>query len=265
MSTTDPTTLRRPPPEFRRATVTNAEQRSPRLIRVRLEGPELVGLDPPEPAASVRLLLPRGGHGSVLDLPTWNGNEFLYDDGTRPPIRTLTPLHTDPGAGSLDLDVVLHGQGALSDWARARPVGDEVAISGPGRGSSPDPTAPRFVLVGDESAMPAIGQILEHLPASAEVDVVIEISHVDARVELPRQAGTTATWVELAPGEAPGSAMISAFAAIELGDDVQIWASGEAAAMQQLRALVHNERGVSRKQTMIRGYWKHGRVGAGTT
>ncbi len=243
---------------------TDVEDLSPRLVRIRLEGEELAGMDMPEPAASVRLLLPRGGPGSALEMPTWNGNEFRFDDGSRPPIRTLTPLRTDPKAGTLEVEVVLHGRGALSDWAKARPVGDEIAVSGPGRGTSPDLTAAAFVLAGDESAMPAIGQILEVLPASAKVDVVIEIARSDAQIALPHRPDAKVTWCELAPGDAPGAAMLAAVAAIELADGVQVWASGEAAAVQQLRTLVLNERGVPRKDAIIRGYWKHGRDGAGT-
>ena len=112
--------LRRSPPEFRRAKVTAVEDRGPRLLSIRLEGEGLVGIEVPEPAASIRLLLPRGGPGTPLELPTWNGNEFRYDDGSRPPIRTLTPLRVDQVLGSLEVAVVLLGAAVL-----ARPAGQE--------------------------------------------------------------------------------------------------------------------------------------------
>ena len=46
--------------------------------------------------------------GDELVLPEWNGNEFLRSDGTRPVIRTFTPLHQEPER--LDLDIVLHDE-----------------------------------------------------------------------------------------------------------------------------------------------------------
>lgn len=262
---TEPSRLRRAPPEFRRATTTSVTARTSRLVTVVVEGPELIGLEVSEPAASVRLLLPRAGPGTALEVPTWSGNEFRFADGTRPPIRTLTPLATDPSAGTLEVEVVLHGHGALSTWAAADPVGDEVAVSGPGRGYVIDPEAHRFLLVGDESAGPAIGQLLAVLPPDAAIDVVVEVAHPDARVELPHHPGATVQWCERSAADAPGSAMVPAVAALPLDDRVRVWAAGEAAAVQQLRTLLHGERRLPRSQTVIRGYWKHGRDGAGTT
>ena len=49
---------------------------TPHLVSITLGGPELDGLDPGLPAASVRLLVPQDGE---LVLPTWNGNEYRYD------------------------------------------------------------------------------------------------------------------------------------------------------------------------------------------
>ncbi len=260
-----PTRLRRPPPDFRRAWVVDVVARTPRLVSVALEGPELVGFTSDEPAASVRLLLPRGGPATPLEVPEWDGNEFLFADGARPPIRTLTPLRVDPVIGRLEVEVVLHGHGALARWAAAAPVGDEVAVSGPGRGYVPSPDAGRFLVVGDESALPAIGQLLASLPSGAQVDVVVEIAHPDGRVELPVRGGSTVRWVELAASDAPGTAMTAAVAGLALPDDLHVWAAGEAAGVQALRRVLFEELGLTRSRAVVRGYWKHGRDGAGTT
>ena len=72
-----------------------AEDRSPRLRRVTLGGPELDGFTLELPAASARLLLPEPGAGLVV--PEWTGNEFLLPDGGRPAIRTLTPWDLGDG------------------------------------------------------------------------------------------------------------------------------------------------------------------------
>jgi NADPH-dependent ferric siderophore reductase len=255
--------LRRPPPAFRRAVVADVAPRTARLVTITLEGPELVGFEVDEPAASLRLLLPRAGTGTALEMPEWDGNEFRFADGARPPIRTLTPLAVDTDAGRVAVEVVLHGEGALSTWAAARPVGDEVAVSGPGRGYEVDAGAERFLLVGDESAVPAIGQLLAVLPSAAEVQVVIEIADDDGRVDLPAHPGADVSWCELADGDAPGTAMLREVKAIPTHDDVRVWAAGEAAGVQRLRNLLLKERGLPRSQTVIRGYWKHGRAGVG--
>ncbi|WP_195210508.1 siderophore-interacting protein [Actinomarinicola tropica] len=255
--------LRRPPPDFRRAEVVAVDRRTPRLVRLTLAGDDLVGFDAPEPAASLRLLLPREGPGTPLELPSWNGNEFRFADDARPPIRTLTPLSPDPEHGRVEVEVVLHGDGALSRWAEAEPLGDEVAVSGPGRGFVPDPEVARLLLVGDESAVPAVGQLLEWLPPAVHVDVVLEVVDDDAEPSLPGRDGTEVVRCVAAPDDPPGAAMLAAMQEQPLIDDVVVWAAGEAAAVQKLRKLL-GERGVPRSRTVVRGYWKHGRAGAGS-
>ena len=90
----------------------------------------------------------------------------------------------DPAALELDVDVVLHDGGVASDWAAGAEAGDEVAVSGPGRGYAVDADAPAFLLGGDETAIPAISQLLEVLPAATPVQVHIEVTQPDARLVL---------------------------------------------------------------------------------
>ncbi|HEV7685064.1 MAG TPA: siderophore-interacting protein, partial [Acidimicrobiia bacterium] len=194
---------RRAPPAFRRVAVRAVAPVTPRLVRVTVAGPELEGLVVEQAAASVRLLLPSPGSTDLV-MPAWRGNEFLLPDGRRPAIRTLTPLRLDPDAHSLDLEIVVHEGGAASAWALAAKEGDEAALSGPGRGYPVDPDAGLFLLAGDESAIPAIGQLLETLPAAKPVRVIIEVAHPDARLDLPARA--TGAPPDAPPASQPGAA-----------------------------------------------------------
>jgi NADPH-dependent ferric siderophore reductase len=252
---------RREPPAFRVLRVVRAQHRTPTLVRVTLGGPELAGLDPGLPAASIRLLLPRVG--GELVVPRWNGNEFLEPDGRRPLLRTLTPLRLDAELLELDVEVVLHGEAPLSHWAASAAPGDPVAISGTGRGYSVDPGARSFLLAGDESAVPAMGTVLPALPAEARVTVVVERRVGTEPVELPAHPGVTVRWCELAEGAAPGDALVPAVEATSLDPDVRVWAAGEAAAVQRLRRHLFEAVGLPRSQAVVRGYWKRGRAGAG--
>jgi NADPH-dependent ferric siderophore reductase len=254
------TPIRREPPPFRRAAVRTVTRSAPRVVAITLGGPELRGMPVPEPAASVRLLVPRPETGR-LELPSWTGNEFRFDDGARPPIRTLTPIRVDPDAGELDVEVVLHGAGPLSSWAEAAEVGDEVAVSGPGRGYEVDPAAERFLLAGDETARPAIAQLLAVLPHRAAVDVILEVAADGARVPLPAHPRAEVEWHSLAPGAEPGAALVEAVVARPIADGTQIWVAGEAAAVQRIRKHLFDGVGVPRDRAVVRGYWKHGRAG----
>src|SRR5690625_6029152 len=62
-------------------------------------------------------------------------------------------------------------------------VGDQVQFRGPGGAYTPDPDADWHLLVGDESALPAIAASTEVLPAGARGHAIIEVE--DASEEQP--------------------------------------------------------------------------------
>jgi NADPH-dependent ferric siderophore reductase len=249
--------VRREPPAFRRVVVRSTTPLSERMLRVVFGGDELAGFAIESPASSVRLLLPAAGRDTI-EMPTWTGNQFELATGERAPIRTFTPRAFDAERLELTLDFVLHERGAASDWVRRATVGDEVAISGPGRSETLDPTARSFLLAGDDSAIPAIGQLLESIDGDCTIDVHIEIAHPDARFELPHHPNATITWHDAAPGAAPGDRFVDAVQRIDQLPDA-VWVAGEAAAVQRMRTHLFDERGLNRKQVTARGYWKLGR------
>jgi NADPH-dependent ferric siderophore reductase len=235
--------------------VVDVQTRSPLFRRITVGGPELVGLDPATPAASVRLLVPTDG---VVELPEWNGNEYLRADGSRPPLRTLTPLRIDPQRGEVDVDILLHGAGPMASWAATADVGDPVALSGTGRGYVIEPDAPHL-LAGDASAVPAIATILGALPREAVVEVLVEAS--DGTVELDGPTGMRVSWIAPNPGAPPSDALVRAVEGTSITPDTRVWVAGEAAAVQRTRRHLFDVLGLPRSQCTVRGYWKHGRAG----
>jgi len=230
------------------------------MSRITLAGAELHGFDIGLPASSVRLLLPQSS--GELVLPIWDGNQFLFAEGGRPIIRTLTPVRFDPASLELDVEIVRHGHGPLSTWAELAKPGAQVAISGTGRGYEIAPSDRNFLLLGDESALPAIGVLLIGLPALAAVQVVIEVSDLSARFDLPAHAGATVEWNRLDDGALRGTSLITALSGAQSKPDLRIWAAGEAASMQRIRRHLFDELGLPRSSAVVRGYWKHGAVGS---
>jgi NADPH-dependent ferric siderophore reductase len=251
---------RREPPRFRKVEVLALQPLSPRMLRVTLGGPDLEGFVVDEPAASVRMLLP-SAPGAELVLPAWTGNEFLLPDGQRPVIRTLTPLRVDPAALTFDVEIVLHGDGRASQWAMSAEPGTIAAVSGPGRGYAFDASADAFLVGGDETALPAISQLLPLLPTSATVAVHLEVAHPDARLPLPSHPQATIAWHDASADASPGAALVEAVLDVDVDNDTRIWVAGEAASVQRIRRHLFTDRGLRRKNTTIRGYWKHGHAG----
>jgi len=238
--------------------VSGVEHLSPRMVRVTLAGADLQGFVLADPGASVRLLLPSPGTRELV-MPTWNGNEFLLPDGRRPTIRTFTPRRF--GAGGLDVEIVVHGGGVASNWAAGAGEGEPAAISGPGRGYAIVADAPGYLLAGDETAIPAISQLLEALPATMPVRVLIEIADPRAEIPLAVHPGASVSWRQLPSGSAPGDALAAAVSAAEIAPETRIWVAGEAAGVQRIRRDLFEQRGWPRSQASVRGYWKHGRSG----
>jgi NADPH-dependent ferric siderophore reductase len=253
-------TARRPPPPFRAVAVRRRRVLGARLVRVTVGGARLEGFTVSEPASSIRLLLP-DPHGGELVLPWWTGNEFLLPDGRRPLIRTLTPRHLDAERGEMDLDVVVHGHGAASAWAQHVEPGSPVAVSGPGRGHRIDTSAERYVVIGDETAVPAASQILEALPPAMAVSV-----HLEGEGEapwLPPHPGADVTWHRRRAAAPIGDALVGALRRAALTPTCHVWAAGEAAAMQRIRRLLFDEHHHPRARATVRGYWKAGASGDG--
>lgn len=173
-----------------------------------------------------------------------------------PDVRTYTALFPDVSAGTLAIDFVVHGdQGVAGPWAeRARP-GDVLMANGPGGGYRPDPTADWHLLVGDESAFPAIGAALADLGPDAVVRLVLAVPSADHELSLPLGERQQVRYV------AP-TALVDAVRALDwLPGRVQVFAHGEAQAiMHGVRPYVLKERGVPRADTSISGYWRVGRT-----
>jgi NADPH-dependent ferric siderophore reductase len=97
--------------------------------------------------------------------------------GQRSSGRAYTVRRFDPETGLLDIDFALHGDdGPISACAERAQVGDEFEISDihPRSGFSVQPATSHYVLLGDETGLPAIGAILEALPAYAQAQVFAE-------------------------------------------------------------------------------------------
>ena len=239
--------------------VRRTEPLSPTMIRVVVGGPELARFTPNEYSdAYVKLVFLRSGvdYPRPLDLSAVR-ERFGPDDW--PQQRTYTVRGWDPAALELTIDFVVHGdEGLAGPWARAARPGDELLLSGPGGGYSPDPAADWHLLVGDESALPAIAAALERLPDQATGHVFLEVDGAEHEQKVSAPAGVAVHWVH--HGTRPlGEALVQAVAELTFPAGlVHAFVHGEAGVVKDLRRLLKLERGVSQSQLSISGYWRQG-------
>ncbi|MGW0878757.1 siderophore-interacting protein [Streptomyces sp. NPDC002671] len=174
-----------------------------------------------------------------------------------PVTRTYTVRAWDPERLELALDFVIHGdEGLAGPWSlRVRP-GESVRFMGPGGAYAPDPGADWHLLVGDESALPAIARSLETLPRGARAHALVEVSgpeeeqKVDSDVEI--------AWVHR--GDRPvGEALLEAVRALEFPEGrLHAFVHGEAGFVKELRRMLRVELEIPREDLSISGYWRLG-------
>jgi NADPH-dependent ferric siderophore reductase len=159
----------------------------------------------------------------------------------------------------MDLEIVRHEGGVVSTWAESAFPGAQAALSGPGRPYSLDTDASRYLILGDETALPAVRQLLRALPTAMDVEAHVEVVS-DEAVDQSDDAGGVINWHVAEPAATPGAALVAITEGLEaLDPDAQVWAAGEAAAMQAIRTHLFDKLGVSRRQATVRGYWKPAR------
>lgn len=175
--------------------------------------------------------------------------------------RTYTVRQVDSEAQELTIDFVVHGdEGVAGPWARAARPGDRLALSGAGGAYAPDPRADWHLLLGDDTAVPAIGSALESLPEDTTGFALIEVDSPADEVEIAHPAGVRLQWL-YRRGAVPGerSLLPAAVEALEWPEGrVQVFAHGERESMKQLRR-VFADRGVPREDLSLSGYWAFGR------
>ncbi|GAB2472776.1 siderophore-interacting protein [Jatrophihabitans fulvus] len=172
--------------------------------------------------------------------------------------RRYTIRHARPAGGELDLDVVLHGDAPGSAWGANAAAGDEVSFQGP-RGKLELRPARHHLLIGDESALPAIASVCEALPDGETAVAVIEIADTDEEQDVRADV----RWVHR-EGADPGTPDLlrDALAEITVPSGTHAYLMGESRAMIGLRADVE-ALGVAHDDMFVKGYWnvaRHGRT-----
>jgi NADPH-dependent ferric siderophore reductase len=249
------------PPSVRRARVLRTEYVTPHMIRVFFGGDDLAGLPVGEFAdAYVKLIFPAAG-------ASYREPFDLQDiQRTQPPerwpvMRSYTVRWWDAEAGELAIDFVYHGdEGIAGPWAAHAKPGDEIQFRGPGGAYTPREDADWHLLVGDESALPAIAAALERIPDGVPALAFIELE--DARDEqvLKSPGDLKVVWVVRSDSEPDGVVMRAIARAQFPAGRVQAFVHGEAGMVKDLRRYLRFELQVPREALSISGYWRRGRT-----
>ncbi|MFE7429245.1 siderophore-interacting protein [Streptomyces sp. NPDC057545] len=216
------------------------------------------------PDQQMKLCFPREGQ-DVPRLPVpdaddahgmrWYEAYLAIPEPERPLMRSFTVRGYDRASGVMTVDFVLHGDdGPAARWGRGARPGEVLGMVGPSAAyARPLPAADWLLLAGDETALPAIGTLLESLPAGSRAVVYAEVADAAEHRMLHSPGEVSVHWVD----RDRGGALVDAVRAAELPPGPgAAWLAGEAGAVRALRRHLVGERGLPRNAVEFSGYWR---------
>lgn len=229
----------------RQLSVSRVERLGSNMVRVALKGDELQGFNS----------LGFDDHVKVF---------FSSNGAPEPVMRDLTPRCYDAVSGELWIDFFLHEAGPAASWAKEASAGQSLIVGGP-RGSSIISTEgiDSHLLIGDETALPAIGRRLEELPSGSRALVVIETADGAAGYPLQSRAQTHFEWIARSDRSAsPAQSLIAKLRTLSFpAGRCFAWAALESQAARALRRYLVEERHFDKHWVKAAGYWQRDAVG----
>lgn len=247
--------------EFTALTVVAASQLTPHMRRITFKGTGLHGFATNE-NLHVGLLLPPPGASRTDWLQIRpDGKASIRDTDTRPVNRKYTLRTIDADGGQATIDFVLHEDGGPGGtWAAQAQAGDIVGIIGPGGRGLTD--ADWHLIAGDETALPAIGRMLETMPEDARGQVLIEIANAAEEQPLRLPPEMRLQWLHRNASPAGTTNLLrEAVEAVVLpSDGVRpfCWVGAEFTAAQAIREHLRRDKGVARNDQLVVAYWRLG-------
>lgn len=240
----------------RQLSLVHTHKISAHMVRVTVGGPELAGFSSPGFDDHIKVFFPKPANES----------------GDGPTMRDFTPGRFDAQALTLEIDFALHDAGPATSWAAQAQVGQPIAMGGP-CGSFIVPTEfDGHLLVGDDTALPAITRRLAELPDGSPTLVMVEVDGPQDEQILQSPADLTVAWVHRkgrtndqattgAKDSTPGSALLERLATLTLpACDIYAWVACEYSAAKALRGHLVETRGVQKQWIKAASYWRLGKA-----
>lgn len=241
-------------PKRRRLIVDRIEELGPRMRRIEFTSPDLADFDSRSPDDHIKIFVSDPAAGGEVAM------------------RDYTPRRFDSSACRLTIDFALHETGPVTVWARNAKVGDQLDIGGP-RGSAIMPDDfDWYLLVGDETALPAIGRRIEELRAGVPVTSIVIVDGPEDVQAFDTAAAHRPVWIfrrDLPAVEAGSTfdrdttALLAAVEAWSAPDgEGYVWIAAEAQAARTLRQYMLEQRHHPIAWLKAAGYWVAGTAGA---
>lgn len=245
------------------ATVVGRQWLTARMVRLTLHSDQMgTFVRPRDPDQFLTAIFPRPGQELIELKPDFDWHYFYaLPPEQRPQARNYTIRSFDLQAGTVDVDILVHGGPGLGEhWAANVQPGAPIYLWGPRVAYNPFPNAEFHLLFCDECGVPAAAAILDSLPADARGYLVAEVKDSTAIPPMPARDGVAIEWItsgESEPGET--SRLLDAVARLPVPDAlVYAWGGGEMLAMKQIGRHLRKTWGLKTGSISATGYWRAG-------
>ena len=239
-----------------RAQVVSAERLTAGMIRIVLGGPDVAEFVSTGVGDEyLRVFLPAPGEREPV-LPFATETSWDYPEGvTASPMRTYTVRSTDPQAGTVTIDFVVHDGGVAATWAQQAAPGDVVGLNSPTGLYDPPADLAWQVLLADATGLPAVGRLIEQAPAGVRTRVVIEVLNETHHQDFEAGPDVEIMWVYGGNGRSR-SALEAVLRTIDLPTGTgYVWFAGETKVLRAVRSYLRHERGLAPGAYKVIGYW----------
>lgn len=222
-------------------TVTRAFSLTPHMIRIVFEGEALSDFSSLSPDDHVKLI-------------------FGQDEAEKPVMREYTPRAFDTDQRSLTIDFAVHDAGPATAWAMAAKPGDTLRIGGPRGSAVVAPIFDWYLMIGDETALPAIARRVEELPEGISAITLVAVPGAEDEQSFETVATHQAHWVHRpdADGDDPAP-LLAALDGLEWPEGKGfVWIAAEAGVARALRDRVTGHHGHPLIFLKASGYWTRG-------
>ncbi len=254
-------------PRMFHARVARTQRLSPSFQRITLESSELAEFDWRGLDHWFRLFFPLASDGG-LRLPDVRGRHWwksylAIPEAQRPHCSnyTVTGYRRLDDRAELDIDVVLHRHSGrltgVAAWAVDARPGSAAAILDQGVLFDPPQDTSEYLLVADESGLPAVRGVLRDLPADAVGTAIIEVPDRGDVREVEAPSGVDVHWMPRDQSCEPiGSGALRRLGAVEAPCPASYaFVVGESTLATEGRRTLRRA-GLAKDRITFSGFWK---------
>lgn len=223
-------------------TVVDIEQLAPSMLRLGFTCPDLADFVSASADDHIKLFFP------------------LHDrTGERPCMRDFTPRFFDTARGTLTIDFAIHDAGPATGWATSARIGDTLEIGGPRGSVVIADDFDWYLLIGDETALPAIGRRVEELRPGVPVTSLVLVNDGADEQQIITRVSWTPHWIVRRPDSDDSATLLAALADYRLPEgEGFVWIAAESNVARAVRSYVTDRLGHPKEWTKAAGYWTKG-------